>query len=247
LNGIAIRAFHEGRWRDALGAYSQAQEVSEQAGDHWNAATASANIAEILAYQGRLQEASDMLHRAMRVWRAADALSEVAFGTYQLGRIAARLGRHEQALVLFGQAREFFQTHGEQSELLEVDALVTECYLLARRPSEALELAGQTLARAAALTGLAAPVPLLHRVRGGAYAATGELGLARTELVTSLAAARLRQARHEIAFSLDALLALPGGVHPEELPECLRERAELMSQLDVVTVAEARAPSQLSA
>jgi hypothetical protein len=76
---------------------------------------------------------------------------------------------------------------------------------------------------------------LLHRVRGLALARTGHRDQACEALLTSLEAARRREAQHEIAFTLDALLRLgmlPAGEEGARLAE---ERASLFGQLGVMS------------
>ena len=72
------------------------------------AAVSAINIAEILSDQGRLVEAQPLLSDALAVWRASGAPTSIAFARSYLGRVAARAGRHDEALALYAQAREAF-------------------------------------------------------------------------------------------------------------------------------------------
>jgi hypothetical protein len=82
--------------------------------------------------------------------------------------------------------------------------------------------------------GFVAVVPLLHRVRGLALAQRGEFIAARAALESSLVAARLRRARHDVALTIDALVrvcALDGSpVHPT----LVVERDDLFNRLGIV-------------
>jgi class 3 adenylate cyclase/tetratricopeptide (TPR) repeat protein len=204
-NTLGMLAFHHGEWPEALRHYHTAEDAWTRAGKHWDAATAVANAAEVLANQGKLAEAEVALERAMRIWRGAGAASEVAFGEYQLGRVAAHSGRAEEASERFEAARVHFHAAGELSEVVVVDALAAEALELAGDPEAALELADAALTRATSL-GATAVVPLVHRVRGVALWSLGDAAAAEAALRAGLAVARARGARHEIAFTLRALV-----------------------------------------
>ena len=91
-NTLGMLAYHRGEWPKALEHYEASESADIRCGKLWNAATPAANRAEILADQGRLDEAWRALEEAMLTWRGVNAVSMIAFGEYQLGRIAARLG-----------------------------------------------------------------------------------------------------------------------------------------------------------
>ena len=61
LNNLGIYAYWEGRWQEAIDLYERAAEASERAGDVWAAAYGDCNIGEVLADQGRLEEAEERL------------------------------------------------------------------------------------------------------------------------------------------------------------------------------------------
>jgi tetratricopeptide (TPR) repeat protein len=214
-NTLGMLAYHHGEWPEALRHYRAAEDAYARAGTRWDAATAVGNAAEVLANQGKLAEAEAELERAMLIWRGAGASSEVAFGEYQLGWIAAHRGRGAEASERFNAARTHFLSAGELTEVVVVDALAAEALGLAGDPEAALELAEATLARAASL-GTTAAVSLLERVRGTALHSLGREAAAEEALRAGLAAARERGARHEIAFTLRALIAsVPGASGPE--------------------------------
>ena len=70
LNNLGIYAYCEGRWPEAYDFYSRAAEASERAGDVWAAAYDDCNIGELLADQGRLDEAQERLRAARGPGRA---------------------------------------------------------------------------------------------------------------------------------------------------------------------------------
>jgi tetratricopeptide (TPR) repeat protein len=205
-NTLGMLAYHRGDWPRALEHYAASERADIRCGKLWNAATPAANRAEILADQGRVEEARLALERAMLTWRGVNAVSMIAFGDYQLGRIAARLGNMTEAMRLFEESRRQFSELGELTEVVVVDALRAEALALAGDGDGALALADATLARAHARGGVSAMTPLLHRVRGSALQALGRPVEAERALRDALAAARSRIARHEIAFALAALI-----------------------------------------
>jgi class 3 adenylate cyclase/tetratricopeptide (TPR) repeat protein len=206
LNTLGLLAYHRGAWPEALARYEAAELAYARAGSRWDAATAVANAAEILADQGRLGEAQAGLERAMLVWRGAGAASEVAFGEYQLGRIAARQGRPAEAAERFAAARAHFLEADELTEVVMVDALMAEALGLAGDHAAALRLADGALVRARELGGVGSATPLLARVRAAALLPLGRRDEAEAALREGLEAARVRAAGHEVAFTLVALL-----------------------------------------
>ncbi len=71
-NLLGAAAYYEGRWGDALEWYTRARVARAKHGDPVNVALADSNIAEILADQGRLAEADELLADAVMTWGAAD-------------------------------------------------------------------------------------------------------------------------------------------------------------------------------
>jgi class 3 adenylate cyclase/tetratricopeptide (TPR) repeat protein len=205
-NTLGMLAYHRGEWPKALDHYEASESADIRCGKLWNAATPAANRAEILADQGRLDEARLALEAAMLTWRGVDAISMIAFGEYQLGRIAARLGDTGGAMRRFDASRQHFSELGELTEVVVVDALSAECLSLSGDPLAALAMADATLARAQALGGVGAMTALLQRVRGASLQELARPDDAERALRDALDAARRRGARHEIAFTLAALI-----------------------------------------
>jgi tetratricopeptide (TPR) repeat protein len=203
LGGIA---YHRGEWSQALEQYAASEQAFVQSGELWSSATPAANRAEILADLGELEEARQGFERAMTVWRSVNAASFLAFGDYQLGRIAARQARHDDALTHLQAAREHFKSTGETTQLITVDAFTAESLCVAGHYDEALALADATLRRAEVHEGFATTAPLLQRVRGLALLALGDDGGGEDALRLSLDAARARGAGHEVAFALKTLI-----------------------------------------
>lgn len=225
-NSLGVRAYFRGRWTEAVEHYTRAAEAYERIGRAWAAAISRANVAEVLSDQGRLTEAREIFEASVRVWRGIKADSEVAFGTYMLGRVAARSGRHADALALYAQARRYCADVGEQAELLTIDSYEAECLMLSGDTAGALSAADALLERGAREGGHVAA--LLHRVRGQSLRAT-DPEAAIEALRHSLDAARMRDALHDVALALDALVAT--APHDRAVVD---ERDELWSLLDMV-------------
>ena len=228
-NTLGMLAYHRGEWPKALEHYAASERADIRCGKLWNAATPAANRAEILADQGRLEEARLALEKAMLTWRGVNAVSMIAFGEYELGRIAARLGDTREAMRRFDASRLHFSELGELTEVVVVDALSAEALSLAGDHEAALALADATLVRAEALGGVSAMTPLLQRVRGASLQALGLPAAAESALLDALDAARSRMARHEIAFALATLI---DGAMADDDAEDEAWRAELSQLTD---------------
>jgi tetratricopeptide (TPR) repeat protein len=167
----------------------------------------------------------------MQTWRGVNAVSMIAFGDYQLGRIAARLGHTAEAMRHFDESRQHFMELGELTEVVVVDALRAEALSLAGDHEAAVALADATLARAQSLGGVSAMTPLLHRVRAAALKDLGASDAAERASRDALDAARSRIARHEIAFALAALIDAGMAEDGAEETEWRAELAQLSGEL----------------
>lgn len=235
-NQLGIRAYYAGDWTEALACYERAREASVRAGDEWMAAIAAGNIAEILSDQGRLDEAEPLLRDALALWRASGAESSIAFARSYLGRIAARAGRHDDALTLYTQARQGFAADGEHAEVVETDARIAECLVFRGDAQRALVATDLALARADAVDATAS-LPLLHRSRGLALVQSGDRDSGYAALQESLRIARARGAEHEAAWTLDALLSTFPDL--DEQTRLADERDTLLRRLGIIAVTRA--------
>jgi tetratricopeptide (TPR) repeat protein len=128
----------------------------------------------------------------------------VAYATRSLGQVASRQGDFERAAELYDAAREQFQALVAESELIDTDARIAEALAFQGRSEDAIELTTACLKRTTAGGG-ATQDPLLHRVRGYAYAQRAEWEPAERDFNRSLEIAKARNARHEVAHALDAM------------------------------------------
>jgi tetratricopeptide (TPR) repeat protein len=205
LNVMGYCAYLNGRWTTALDCYGRSRQLLERTGDSWNAAVASGNIAEIYVDQGRLAEGEAILRPALRVWRASGADNYVTFGQCLLGRIFMRQGRFDEAQTLLSAGLEEFRRQGAM-DAYDADAFLAECLVSSGQYIAGLEAARAAIDRSRALAELPAQASLLHRVVGVALDATGDLDGGRKAFDEALRIARERGARHEVVFTLVALI-----------------------------------------
>lgn len=234
LNNMGVMAYFDGLWEEAVDLYRRGREVCLKTGDEVNAAFGTMNVGEILSDQGRLEEAEGHFREALAVYRASDYRSGVGYALGNLGRVAARSGRHAEALELLAEARGIFAEIGEDLMVLEMDARAAECLLL-RGDGEARDRAEEALDRARRAGEVAPQTPMLLRVLGYAAMRAGDLDEAEMHLAESLETARRRGAEHEAAFTLQARAAL-AAMRGEPADAEIAEARALMERLGIVSV-----------
>ncbi|MFP4234541.1 MAG: adenylate/guanylate cyclase domain-containing protein [Nitriliruptoraceae bacterium] len=200
-NNLGGLAYWAGDWAEAMDHYQRANALDEQVGDVVNAAMGRNNVAEILADQGHWVAAEELFTEALAVVRAADLVGAVAYVEANLGRVIARSGRFEEAEALLARARSAGAQMGAASLVVEADTRLAELQVLAGRPDRAIEVASETLQRAAGADGVLEQQPVLLRVLGYAHLQRGELSAAERSLTGSLDAARARDADYEVALA----------------------------------------------
>jgi class 3 adenylate cyclase/tetratricopeptide (TPR) repeat protein len=236
LNNMGAHAYFHGRWDEAAQLYERARAAWETVGDAVYAALATANEAEILSDQGRLVEADDLFKKALRVARAAGDRWGVGYAHRNLGVIAARARRFDDADHHLAQARAEFAAIGADTELYETEVRGAECLVLAGQGTAALAAAARLLGSTVDAGNCDA---LLHRVAGQASAQLGEYGEAEQSLRQALTAAEAHGNRYETGLTLLALARLAALADVGETADALRAQSEaLFAQLDVRWVAE---------
>lgn len=209
-NALGVWAYFAGRWNTAIDYYAAAETASTQIGRDHDAAMAASNRAEVLVQQGRYDEATPLLTRAVRTFLAANATSFLAFAVTLRGRIALEHGNHAEAMDSFGEARRLCVEMGEIADAVSIETHSAECVLRAGQATEALALTTDLGERARRAGVLAAIAPHLHRVRGEALRALGRIEESDAELREALAAAREHDTKYEIEAALRALLRFTG-------------------------------------
>jgi hypothetical protein len=154
----------------------------------------------------------------MPVWKASEYHYFLGYCIWMLGRVALRGNRIDDALARFAEARTLLAEVGAEHEVLDIDARVAECRLFTAEPDAALAAADAILAREDASGAVARLAPLLHRVRGYALLLLADPFGAREAFEASLAIARERNERFEVALTLNALIELDRleGVEPPQ-------------------------------
>lgn len=240
LNNLGIEAYFEGRWDAALDLYARSKDAKARAGDVANAATQSNNEAEILSDQGRMAEAEALLRDALRVWSAAGYELGVALATSNLGRAAARAGRHDEGLDLLNEAVDRFGRIGAEGYVDETRTRVAECLVLAARPADAVAIATSTLTRVRREAPLSVLAVQLERTLGCAALQEGDPDAARRHLDAALAEARELGAAFEVALTQRARL----GVLDRDVDRAAAEREAdaVLERLGVVAVPDVPLP-----
>jgi tetratricopeptide (TPR) repeat protein len=231
LNQLGIRAYYAGRWSECVAAYADSRTACERAGDRWTAAVEAANIAEVLADQGRLAEAEPMLEEALDTYRAAGTAAFIADGTRILGRLASRRGDAVRAAALLAEARAIYAGGGESLQVVLTDAMVAESHARAGDFAAAASLSLLVVNAASSLPGRHLVLPLAMRVLAVSLYDLGDDAGAQQALRDSVAIAREHRAAYELALSLQAMSDLwPSTTTIAELSE----RDALFRELGVV-------------
>jgi uncharacterized protein HemY len=106
----------------------------------------------------------------------------------------------------------------------------------------ALELVERTLERASAGSGTNVQAPMLFRIRGYALMQQEHYIEAEEALTLSLEVARVRNAEHELAFTLDALAELARRKGEEAPSDVVAERDSIYRRLGIVSRRALRPP-----
>ncbi len=237
LNNLGMFAYFRGDWNEAIELYERSREARLKIGDEVNAAYGTANIAEILADQGRLEDAEARFRDALRVWRAAGYRQGIAFAVENLGKIAGRMGRFDEGMSLLEESRAAFEDVGFSNYVWDVDARIAEILVLRGDAHGALAAADSALAKADAAGGMPALTALLQRIRGYALAQVGSLEQARAAFDESLRQARERNARFEIALTLEAIVRV-ARMEGRIAAEAAADAAEIFEELGVTSTPE---------
>jgi class 3 adenylate cyclase/tetratricopeptide (TPR) repeat protein len=214
VNVLAARAYLAGRWEESIRLEKRSRDLDEEIGDSYSAAMSDLNIGEMLADQGRAEEAESRAREALRVWKApgAEAGTIAAEATRLLGYAVAQQGRFDEALPLLEESRDAFREAGDRrSEELEAELRIAQCLLLDGDAESAL---AHATAAVSEVDRSRDPmlVAALQRVRGLALMESGRLDEAREGFEDSLAVARsgapdagFKSPDYEVGLTFDAL------------------------------------------
>jgi tetratricopeptide (TPR) repeat protein len=196
------------------------------------------NVAEIALDQGRIDEAEKLFDSVSRTWRAAGYRSGAAYVQCNLARVATRRGDFERAAALFEDSRREAESVGSQADALEAGSRWAESQMVAGNFVGALARSEIEIRHAYAMDGVAPQIPLLHRVRGAAFARLGDSDEASTELRRSLESARSRRVEFDEALTLHLMAALGMGYADRTSAELESQSARIFEALSVIEAIE---------
>jgi tetratricopeptide (TPR) repeat protein len=139
-NNVGVRAYDEGRWDDAVAAYSRAQEEFRLSGNLPQAALCGANIGEVLVSQGRLDEAEPILGDAVRDLRSADLADLAIFAEIQLARLDLARARFTEACEALERLQAEASQLGQRDIALEAALHLADGLISSGASDRALEV-----------------------------------------------------------------------------------------------------------
>ncbi len=168
----------------------------------------------------------------------------IALATSNLGRVAARAGRHDEGLAILEDAAARFERIGARGYVDETRTRIAECLALAGRPDDAEAVAVETLSRVRHEAETSVLEVQLERTLGWCALQRGDPDAARSHLEASLGVGRALKADFEVALTLRASLAIPAAVGAGNDPRVLAEdeAVAILARLGVVDVAEPPLP-----
>lgn len=242
LNNIGIQSYYEGRWDEALDFYRRGMEARQQAGDVVGAALGLNNIGELQSDQGHLNAARSAFQSCQATAIATGSRYVENFALGNLGRVAARAGEFDRAEELLGAALQGHEESKAEALVVETQARLAELATLRGDHGTALELVDPTLARVAAIGGMAVIEVMLHRIAGYALAQSGDLSAARQRLELSLAIGREAGADYEVALTLCAAAAVARLAGDPQATALEEEGRRTLDALGVVMTADPPLP-----
>ena len=184
-------------------------------------------------HRGEHTEAESTLQKTLPVWKSSEYRYFQGACHWMLGRVSLRANRLDEALSRFAEAKKMLAEVGAEAEVQDVDARVAECRMLKGDADGALAAADEVLGRTASADAIERLKPQLNRVRGYAMLLQSDPFGAREAFEASLAIARERKERFEIALTLNALAELDRleGVEPPE--EMVEESRSILAAFKV--------------
>lgn len=229
-NVLGVLAQQQGEWPRALEHYSAAAEAYERLGRPLDIALQHANVAEILVFQNRLDQAEEALAESQRLWRGTRMNGDQAFTVTQQARLAMARGEHDAAEELFVTARQVHVDNQEGYDVVSIDAMRAECRLLAGHPEAALGMIEAVQRRNREI---GAPLTYVGRIRGCAEVAVGDRAAGLVTIRASLEVARRQSTLYDEWKCVEALADL-GAMPPESPHELSRLRDAVTTRLGVV-------------
>ena len=130
-NNLGVEALETGRLEESAGFFARAREIFGRLGGEADEANATYNQADAMLRLDRYAEAGPLLHEALGIARAVGDEELVALVLRETGQLCLRLGRLEEALVHFADARTRLTELGLVQELVVLDDAEREARRLA--------------------------------------------------------------------------------------------------------------------
>jgi predicted ATPase/class 3 adenylate cyclase len=239
LNNLAIGAMQDGRWALCADLLHRAADLFRRVGDTANEANAVYNRADLLNRQGRFAEVEPLLASALRAAHAVDDHHLVALVLRERGRMLSGVGRWDEALTVFNDARARLTSLGAPQDVIGLDGALAECLLLSGRLDEASTVVMGALARARALRANTLVAPLL-RIQGIGLLAAGRREEARSVLEAGLRSPAGADGQQERALMMMALAQLSDEQEATNASDLRHRSREILDRLAVVEVPTSR-------
>jgi tetratricopeptide (TPR) repeat protein len=227
-NNLGAECYWEGRWDDAVSAYSRSREAELRNGNDVQAAIPAVNTAELLINQGRFAEAEPLLLDAIRVLTASGHAA-TGFAKSELARLLVFRGDHDAAASLLEEIRAWGEANTEPVSVLNAAILSADSQLRQARAEDGLRLLADAEATGGEMTAVFGPV--LTRLRGTGLASLARYDEALTQIDQGLTEARQQGLLYDQALLLEArcgiLTARDGAPDPAEAAEAARLFDEL--------------------
>jgi Tfp pilus assembly protein PilF len=185
-------------------------------------------MGEILSDQGRFVEAEGYFREAYNIWRSARYHMGVAVVTSNLGRLAARVGRLDEAREGLAVALEDLRSIKAENFAIETAGRLAECHLYTGDPTSATLLIDDAITRLSGLGGSAYLRATLLRLKACALLQSGDVTSAEQVIDEAVQLARSLSAQYDIALGLHVLAEIRGGA-----PAATAESAAILASLGV--------------
>jgi tetratricopeptide (TPR) repeat protein len=139
-----------GRWAEAENMLSRSVEIYEQLGDHYRWAQAKANLAKLAYYRAQFAQGAKLATDAYTVAHDRDDLLPQAWGLYQQGENALRLGQTDEAITFLEAALQVYAKNPDRLTKAVAYGLLAVARLHQDQPELALlaaEAGAQVLAQ----------------------------------------------------------------------------------------------------
>ena len=230
---LGVKAYAQGRWREARELYENARKEFERVGDVTQAAYAAANLGEVLVGRGMYSEADAVLTAARDTLRASEYLYAAIFCEIQRARLAIATGDLSAAVSDLTSLLEEARSIGDVGLAVEAWMHLADAITRSGEPERALsELAEAKRLLDDDSSPLGASIA---RISANALMQQGDLARADEQLSTAMQIAREQRLVYEEAQALFALerLARMEGLTPRRTPRCMRHKASCSASMRV--------------